>query len=208
MSTIFAYSIQHAGRTGKRLGDMGVEHGPLSEALCNRFVAYGAFDHHRRKSNKRPDGTFNHYGIVMSHGAYAEQHGWCNRSGVAAYHALHLNAVADPKPGYGLYLYDPQTTKAGGQRLAEMLADAASGFFEALFGERYSIRAIPATQPDWGNAYHTIKGLGRPIGVCHEPIFLSNPRHRRLFCKPAVLARYGTMVAEVSERWADDSTNS
>lgn len=192
---IFGYSIDHAGRVGSRLGDQGAEAGGISEAVANRFIAYGAADEHKRRGR--------HQAIVFSHGAYSERHGWANRNGLVAYNALHLNASEKRSVGYGVYFYDPQSSPENGARLAQMLADAASGFFSDLFGEEYSVRALAAERPTWVNPLFTIKGLSRPVGICAEPIFVTHRAHRRAFCTPAKLTEYGALTARVHEEWHD-----
>ena len=45
-----------------------------------------------------------------------------------------------------------------------------------------SVRKIPATPEDWTkNAYYTIKGVGSPVAICSEPLFIDNAQHQELF---------------------------
>ena len=114
----------------------------------------------------------------MSDGTYKSRHARVNAyderntSGKPSiYVAAHLNAGGG---SYSAMFYHHQS--ASGVDLAKAM--------NAKIKERTdisSVKAIPSCNDDWTkNAFYCIKGVGRPIAICAEPLFLDNPSHQKL----------------------------
>jgi N-acetylmuramoyl-L-alanine amidase len=186
---IAAFSVDHNGCTGngrKNAGDYGAVAGKLTEVHATRIVAFSAVDEmHRLK----------HVGIPITHDDYAERHAWANRNGVETYVAEHFNGFKDPTVSRGLYFYDPRSKH--GPTLARMLAEATAELYSEILGKPYDCQARAATRPEWVDPYYTIKGLSRPIGICSEPGFISNPEFRAKCMTAPALVRLGQIQARV-----------
>jgi hypothetical protein len=114
--------------------------------------------------------------VPISDGTYSERHTRVNKYAAlypyrkTVYLAMHLNAGGG---AYGAYFYHHASTR--GERLAKMLCDAmiTAGIVE-------NAKAIAAHPNNWTkNAYYTIKGVGRPVSICCEPLFMDQPAHAK-----------------------------
>lgn len=114
--------------------------------------------------------------VPISDGTYSERHTRVNKYAAmypnrkTVYLALHLNAGGG---AYGAYFFHHASTR--GKRLAQMLCDAmvTAGIVE-------NAKAIGAHPDNWTkNAYYTIKGVGRPVAICCEPLFMDQSMHAK-----------------------------
>ena len=114
----------------------------------------------------------------MSDGTYANRHDRVNEydqrnagGAPSIYIACHLNAGAG---SYCAMFYHHQSSNGA----------ALSKSINAKIEERTDIttaKAIPSNNEDWTkNAFYCIKGVGRPIAICAEPLFIDNPSHQKL----------------------------
>ena len=113
--------------------------------------------------------------IPLSDGSYSERHERVNRyynklgPETAVYLALHLNAGGG---NYGSYFYDYRSTQ--GKSLADHLCQGTSKYVP----EVTNWKSVKANPNDWTkNAYYTIKGIGQPVAICCEPIFMDTHKH-------------------------------
>jgi len=113
--------------------------------------------------------------MPISDGLYSERHDRVNKYAAmhpdqrCVYLAMHLNAGGGD---YGAYFYDARS--ANGKTLAR--------YFQKAFTDSdltiAEIKTIPCCADDWTNhAYNTIKGVGRPVALCVEPLFMDNDKH-------------------------------
>lgn len=115
--------------------------------------------------------------MPITDGSYPERHARVNEyaaryGGKCVYIALHLNAGGG---GYGAMFYDHRS--GNGANLADSIAEA----MEHDLPEISTVKKIPATSADWTkNAYYTIKGVGSPVAICSEPLFIDNEEHQKL----------------------------
>ncbi len=193
-----AYDVGHIGRTGNREGDLGARGGSIDEADCALIIAQSAW----RASRKA------HSPYLLTHSDYTERHSWAVRNGIRVYLAGHINAVDDKRVGVGKFFFHHETSKGNGDLLAALLAEEVSEVGTKLLGKPYECKAIESQPGDWTkNAHYTIKKFGksvRGIGVCCEPFFISNPKHRRVFCQPAALTQIGQAYHRAITRWANE----
>lgn len=112
--------------------------------------------------------------IPISDGTYSQRHARVNEYAAmypnrkTVYLAMHLNAGGGD---YGAFFYHYASTK--GYELAKQLAAEikAAGFVDKA-------RAIKCNSDDWTkNAFYTIRGVGRPVAICSEPLFMDQPEH-------------------------------
>lgn len=119
-----------------------------------------------------------HEVINMSDGTYKARHARVNAyeernegGPPSVYIACHLNAGAG---SYCAMFYHHQSSN--GRALSKSI--------NAKIEERTDIttaKAIPSNNEDWTkNAFYCIKGVGRPIAICAEPLFIDNRNHQRL----------------------------
>lgn len=113
--------------------------------------------------------------LSLSDGPYSDRHKRVNEyaknfpAEKMAYLALHLNCGGGD---YGSYFYFPGSEE--GVRLAEIICHKMR--------ERdlpKIVRHLPkASSPDdWTkNAYYTIRGVSKPVGICCEPLFMDTHR--------------------------------
>jgi hypothetical protein len=86
------------------------------------------------------------------------------------YLAMHLNAGAGI---YGAFFY--HHASAQGRQLALHLCNAMMR--AGIVDQAKSIAANPS---NWTkNAFYTIKGVGRPVAICCEPLFMDQPAHAK-----------------------------
>ena len=110
--------------------------------------------------------------IPISDGSYSDRHKRVNLySNIApsikqVYLAMHLNAGGGDYGSFFHYFGSEE-----GKSLAENMSEALQAECEELS----KVKAIPAKPDDWTkNAYNTIKGIGRPVAICCEPIFMDS----------------------------------
>jgi len=115
--------------------------------------------------------------IPLSDGSYSERHKRVNEyaarypNEAQIYLALHLNAGGG---NYSSFFYHPSSTK--GKQLAEMLCHEMLVHCPAIPKQL----SIAAESDGWTkNAYYTIRGVGRPVAICCEPLFMDNPDHQQ-----------------------------
>jgi len=106
--------------------------------------------------------------IPLSDGSYQTRHARVNNYAMGnpdcIYLALHLNAGGGD---YGSFFYYHGSIK--GKDLAGHMADSLHQYLGGL----ENARAIPCQADNWTkNAFHTIKGVVRPVAICCEPIFM------------------------------------
>ena len=114
--------------------------------------------------------------VPISDGTYSERHNRVNKYAAmypnrkTVYLAMHLNAGGGV---YAAFFYHHASTQ--GHELAKQLCldMRAAGFVE-------SAKPIECKPSNWTkNAYHTIKGVGRPVAICCEPLFMDQPAHAK-----------------------------
>ena len=112
--------------------------------------------------------------IPISDGTYSQRHDRVNEYSQKfdcpqVYLAMHLNAGGG---NYGAMFYDHRSEMGVGlaRHICDSLADAVD--------EIPQFKHIEAHPDNWTkNAYHTIKGIGKPVAICSEPIFMDTHKH-------------------------------
>jgi hypothetical protein len=110
-----------------------------------------------------------HKVIPISDGSYAERHARVNEYASMfdepmVYLAMHLNAGGGH---YGSFFYDCRSS--AGKDLADHLCDGMRSTIKSI----KSFKSIQCKPDDWTkNAFYTIKGVGKPVAICCEPIFM------------------------------------
>lgn len=106
----------------------------------------------------------------ISDGNYSDRHKRVNQyskiypSSKQIYLAMHLNAGGGD---YGAFFHYYGSVE--GESLAKKMAES----LESECAELSKAKAIPANPDNWTkNAFYTIKGIGLPIAICCEPIFM------------------------------------
>lgn len=114
--------------------------------------------------------------VPISDGTYTERHTRVNKYAAmypnrkTVYLAMHLNAGGGD---YAAYFFHHASTK--GEKLAQHLCDAM-----ITTGIVQNAKAIGAKPTNWTkNAYYTIKGVGKPVAICCEPLFMDNNIHAK-----------------------------
>lgn len=114
--------------------------------------------------------------VPISDGTYSERHNRVNKYAAmypnrkTVYLAMHLNAGAGV---YGAFFY--HHASAQGRQLALHLCTAMMK--AGIVDQAKSIAANPS---NWTkNAFYTIKGVGRPVAICCEPLFMDQPAHAK-----------------------------
>ena len=184
-------SVDHMGRTGRRAGDRGASHGSIYEVDLTWRIAEGLYQ----------AGRDSHDIIIASHGSYGERHRWANDQSAAVYLAMHINASTSPSASYGAFFYHPQTKKGRGDRLALLMARHVEQLARRRGDDAYKCKAISAEGDVWKNPRYTIAGLGRPVGICCEPFFISSPANRATFCQTSTLLELGRVYLAALEQW-------
>ncbi len=110
--------------------------------------------------------------MTISDGDYRERHNRVNQYSYgiqeSIYLALHLNSGGGK---YGSFFYHHSSTK--GRELSKQMAKSLYDQIEIS-----DTKAIPCASGDWTkNAWNTIKGVGRPVAICCEPIFMDTHKH-------------------------------
>lgn len=108
--------------------------------------------------------------IPISDGSYLQRHTRVNEYSrmfpnvPQIYLAMHLNAGGG---NYGSMFYHHQSSQ--GLALARAICTGLTSFLPEI----PDFKAIKAQPGDWTkNAYYTIKGVGRPVAICSEPLFI------------------------------------
>lgn len=110
-----------------------------------------------------------HKVIPISDGSYKARHARVNEYASRydepmVYLAMHLNAGGGH---YGSFFYDARSSS--GHQLAEDLCDGMRSSIKTI----RTFKSIECKASDWTkNAFNTIKGVGRPVAICCEPIFI------------------------------------
>lgn len=108
------------------------------------------------------------------------------------YLALHLNAGGGE---YGSFFYHYASSQ--GRQLAGMMADSLYRTVSTI----NDTKAIPAKSQDWtANAWNTIKGVGRPVAICCEPIFMDT--HHNLL-NPHGIKQISIGMAQGIKNWVE-----
>jgi N-acetylmuramoyl-L-alanine amidase len=163
--------VQHIGKPN-RTRDMGASIGDAPEQTEAYWTSLYAFymEMHLRSLG---------YAVFrLSDGTYRSRHERVNLyedtiagDGPSVYIACHINAGGG-RGSYGAMFYDYRSTNGSN------LADAISETMQAL-PHLATVKKIPADPSDWTrNAYHTIKGVNRPVSICAEPFFIDNELHQ------------------------------
>lgn len=113
--------------------------------------------------------------IPIQDGTYLARHSRVNeyskmfKDEKQVYLALHLNAGGG---NYGSMFYHHDSQQ--GRSLATYICEGLGNYCSEI----PTFKAIPATSEDWTNhAFNTIKGVGRPVAICCEPLFMDT--HKR-----------------------------
>jgi len=114
--------------------------------------------------------------IPISDGSYLARHTRVNQYSQMfpnmkkAYFAMHFNAGGG---SYGAMFYHHQSNQ--GKHLAESICEGLGNFLP----EVQSFKPISCKPGDWTkNAFYTIKGVGSPVAICSEPLFIDT--HKKL----------------------------
>lgn len=108
--------------------------------------------------------------MPISDGSYLDRHkrvnsyAKMNPNEKHVYLAMHLNAGGG---SYGAFFYHFSSSE--GKDLASKMSES----LQLGCREISEVKPISSNPDDWTkNAYNTIKGIGRPIAICCEPIFM------------------------------------
>jgi len=139
--------------------------------------------------------------VPISDGTYSERHTRVNKYAAmypnrkTVYLAMHLNAGGG---AYGAYFYHYASTQ--GQRLAQHLCDAmiTAGIVDQA-------KPIAANPSNWTkNAYYTIKGVGRPVAICCEPLFMDNDLHAKHLTNEGITGLAMCMANAITQWGSND----
>lgn len=202
MSTLqrILFRVGHKGRPSKPFDTGAVHAGELNEVNCNEVVVRAATIRAREHRRYAP--------LDGHHMEYGDCHNWAVRNGVKAYLACHLNGHDDPTVSGGKFFFHPETSEGNGDRLAEILAERTAEWGSRHLKRAYKTQAIRSSPDDWTRrAYATIRKFGknvRGVGICCEPLFISNPKDRRKLCTPAALAELGEVYDASILQWLEE----
>jgi len=107
--------------------------------------------------------------IPLCDGSYASRHARVNDYASRydepmVYLAMHLNAGGG---SYGAFFHDHRST--AGKELANALCDGMRSSIKTI----REFKTIECKPDNWTkNAFYTIKGVGKPVSICCEPIFM------------------------------------
>ena len=161
--------VQHIGKPN-RPRDMGASKGDALEDTEAYWTSLYAFYMEMRLRDLG-------YAVFrLSDGTYRSRHERVNLyedtiadDGQSVYVACHINAG---EGSYGAMFYDYRSSN--GARLADAIAQTLQ-----TLPRLGTVRKIPADPNNWTrNAYHTIKGVQRPVAICAEPFFIDNELHQ------------------------------
>lgn len=161
--------VQHIGKPNKTR-DMGASKGDALEDTEAYWTSLYAFYMEMRLRELG-------YAVFrLSDGTYRSRHERVNLyedtiadDGQSVYVACHINAGGG---SYSAMFYDHRSSN--GARLADAIAQTVQ-----TLPRLGTVRKIPADPNNWTrNAYHTIKGVQRPVAICAEPFFIDNELHQ------------------------------
>ena len=181
---IVIFDRQHYGKPGSASGDRGagvdldgdgqIESGEQEANLTPLYI----------QPAKALLTQLGHTVYLLDSGWYSQRHedaiaiARANPSKRVAYLACHINAGGGD---YAVFLFDSRSS--GGAALAGSITDAFASDSDLTGISRSLLRSASATN-DWSNAYNTVKGIyAGPTnisGVCVEPYFLDQAKHRWL----------------------------
>tara|TARA_R110000765_G_scaffold84023_2_gene162820 strand:- start:1670 stop:2239 length:570 start_codon:yes stop_codon:yes gene_type:complete len=135
--------------------------------------------------------------IQLSDGNYKARHARVNwyeenyPQEKSVYLACHINAGGGSS---SIMFYDHRS--GNGKKLAKCMADSMSKLTQIS-----TSKTRPATPDDWTkNAYYTIKGVQKPVGICVEPFFIDNPENQELLTLDNI-KRVGDLLADGVHLW-------
>ena len=142
-----------------------------------------------------------HTVIPIADGWYSERHDRVNRYAAdfgpdvpQVYCSGHLNAGGGL---YGAVFFDHRSSS--GPDLAQRIA----GQIRMVAPELDAVKTFGASPDDWTkNAHATIAGVGRPVAVCLEPLFIDQPAHADLMTQEG-LTVIGRAIAAGIDAWAN-----
>lgn len=173
---------QHLGKPN-RWNDEGAKNSEVTETYLTSQYIFHAENHLRMQGFDV---------CVLTDGWYKDRHrrvnDYCaNVSGKCVYVACHINAGGGD---YGASFYDHRSES--GKRLAHSINLRLLNHCPEL----RTAKNIAATPEDWTkNAYNTIKGVGKPVAICFEPLFIDCAAHEPL-TTPEGIRRVGVALAE------------
>ncbi len=164
--------VQHMGDPVKK-GRMGASFGSKISQTEAFYTSLYAFWMGMRLRE------LGHEVINMSDGQYSARHARVNEydkrnagGDTSVYVACHINAGNQGK--YSAQFYDQRSSK--GLYLAQAINNKVGKIPQLRITKN-----IPCNSEDWTkNAFYCIKGVGRPIAICAEPLFIDNPVHQEL----------------------------
>lgn len=194
------FRVGHKGRPSKPFDVGAARAGNLNEVNCNEIVVRSAMTQARQHQQYAP--------FDSHHGEYGDCHNWAVRNGIRVYLNCHLNAHADTSISAGKFFYHDETSPGNGDRLAEILAQRTAAWGQKWLGRPYKTHAIRSSPGDWTrNAHYTIKKFGRGVrgvGICAEPLMISNPEDRAVLCRPQPLAELGLVYDASVLQWLQE----
>jgi len=173
---------QHLGKPN-RWNDEGAKNDEMTETYLTSQYIFHAENHLRLMGFDV---------CVLTDGWYNNRHRRVNDycadvNGRCVYVACHINAGGG---AYGASFYDHRSSSGAS------LAHAVNLRLLNACPELSDAKSIPAKPDDWTqNAYNTIKGVGKPVSLCFEPLFIDCEAHRPLMT-PEGIRRVGVALAE------------
>ena len=173
---------QHLGKPN-RWNDEGAKNAEVTETYLTTQYIFACENHLRMHGFDV---------CVLSDGWYSARHRRVNEyaanvSGQCVYVACHINAGSGD---YGASFYDHRSASGSS------LAHSVNLRLQNACPELQSVKSIASSPDDWTqNAYNTIKGVGRPVALCFEPLFIDCPAHASL-TSPQGIRRVGIALAE------------
>jgi len=138
--------------------------------------------------------------MPISDGKYSERHQRVNEYAAmypnrkTIYLAMHLNAGGG---SYGAFFH--HYASASGEKLAKQMCAEMIGNDIVK-----TCKAIEARPNDWTkNAFYTIKGVGRPVALCCEPLFMDNDEHAKMLNNDGIHA-IATAMATGILKWGNN----
>lgn len=132
--------------------------------------------------------------LPISDGKYSDRHKRVNEYSKghpnSIYLALHLNSGGG---NYGSFFYHHASPQ--GRLLAGCISNSCHDYFQQIG----NFKAIAASSSDWTkNAWNTIKGVGRPVAVCLEPIFMDT--HKELLSDDGMM-QIAVAISQGVKKW-------
>ena len=147
----------------------------------------------------------------VSDSRYSDRHDRVNTVGADVYVAGHFNSLtggtrSGHTGNYAAIFCDHRSAPGNGLALANSIGQAL-GDTDAFPELKGNVRIFVARGTDWTkNAYSTIRGLRKPVGICFEPAFMDHADHRPLFT-PDGMRRIGYALAEGIDAWGKAREN-